>query len=139
MVEYKISTKIIALVIFSLIIVGVSEFYMEIATNYGGSIKDLGNLDVSQEINTRAEQVKVKLTSNPFKDTPLEAFYAAGTAVWDSLNILMSSFNLVQGVINAFITNIPLLIPSWFGAIIITIIVLVLIFGLASAMLKWRV
>ena len=137
--EYKISTLIISLVLFSAIIVGTSMFYGGLLSNYDLDVEDLSTLAVTEEIREMGEEVKDRLTDNPFDDTVLEAFYAAGVSVWESMQIMFGSFSLVQNTITAIITKIPILVPSWFGSIAITIVVLIIIFALASAMLKWGI
>lgn len=141
MSDYKISTLTIRVMMFSMIVVGLSVFYGGLANSYGVTAPEnmSDNLDASSDLATKAEAMKEGLTKNPLQGIPVvEYFYTGAAAAWSVLNLMAGTVNVIFSTMST-ITSDLFLVPPWAGSMILTILVLVVAFAIASAYLRDRV
>jgi len=138
----NISGFIIAMVIFSGLVIGTSTFYADMASNYGKNATSLGFLDKSGEIQSGLGAIKNQ-TEQPLSPLNFGGFIILGT--WEALKLSASSINIFTGIVGAtanqtaFAESGVVPIPAWFPIMIIGIIMVLVIFTLIAAGLKARV
>lgn len=142
MVETKISTLVFSLMFFSAIILGLSIFSVDLASNYGKDAEDLSGMNITRDIIDSAKEARDALSENPFTNIPIiggiiDFFYQGLIAVWSSMNIMIGSVGLMTTLITE--SGDILYLPGWFTLILTGIITLVIVMALAAIITKREV
>lgn len=146
----EVRSFLIGLLLFSAIVVGMSQFYTALITPeyleaYGLtaaqianiSPEDLSSYNVTSELTNRTEAIEEALRQTPTGITAVDV-------AWGYINAAMSAVTLPLEAIAYFenvITTASHLIglPDWVFGIIITIITVIIVFEVLSAYMKWRI
>lgn len=153
----EIRSLMIAIVVFSGVFTGMSTFYVDFIHpenlhSYGLNTTEVATItsyfnenNISQitetdTITDKTERIKEALTNtdNPYANVPLVGdvyrFLLLGYA---GIQIPLESVNTFQNIAS----NVDLIpgIPSWIIGIIITVILVMIVFAVMSAFLKWKV
>lgn len=146
----ELRSFLIGLLLFSGVIMGISVFYTDLTSSanlasYGYSAEQIANMtpedlstkDVTEEINQKVSEIENKLRRRPTGNPSVDAS-------WDYLNAALGALTLPLAAVDLMTTMVAdtsnmLGIPPWFGSLVIGIIVLVVVFELLSAYLKWRI
>lgn len=134
----EIRNFLIMLLLFSGIIIGLSIFMSDLASKYNQNIEDLRTLNQITNIEEKAKELReamqTKITGVPLIDIP----FVAIKGFVEFIELVASA---LFGFWDAFINSIAnyLLLPSWFITLVTTIIVIIIIFEVISAIIKWRI
>ncbi|MEM5854214.1 MAG: hypothetical protein QXG39_08515 [Candidatus Aenigmatarchaeota archaeon] len=134
----EIRNFLIMLLLFSGIIVGVSIFMSDLASKYNQNIQDLRTMSkitsIEQKSKELREAMQTKITGIPLIDVP----FIAIKGFIEFIDLVASAlFNFWDAMINSIASY--LLLPTWFVTMVSVIIIIMVIFEVISAIIKWRV
>ena len=132
----EIRNLVLALVMFSGVVIGMSSFYGSLVSNYSISgAEDLSSMNVSTTIIERAESMENSLrNTNPIEG----AFFIAITAPWSALMFTFDAVQLMQTIISDSIVHI-VGIPAWLFNIAWAGVLVVVIYEILSIIFRWRI
>ncbi|MEM5867544.1 MAG: hypothetical protein QXG39_06460 [Candidatus Aenigmatarchaeota archaeon] len=134
----EIRNFLIMLLLFSGIIVGVSVFISDLASKYNQNIQDLRTMsqitNIEQKSKELREAMQTKITGVPLIDVP----FVAIKGFIDFIDLVATSlFVFWDATINSIASY--LFLPTWFVSIITAIVIIIIMFEIISAIIKWRV
>lgn len=134
--EFKLSTFLISIVVFSVIVVGLSLPYGDLGTKY--------NTKVDTSFNKTYE--KINIISNSSIDvgeeitgkdiSTYDAFFLAGKSILSAARIVFNSFGVVISIV--YNIQVDLGIPRLFAAAIESIILIAIVFAIISLWARFR-
>lgn len=132
--ENRPSMLYIALIMGSMVILGLGVYQAELMTNYGGSTDDLTYLDKSSEISDQITDIKDSIETT--KVTGIDILDAFIVGVYNTLKLFFG----IGDLYTTFITNIAgtMGLPGWAVTGIIVTVFTSIIFGVVSIITKWR-
>lgn len=134
----QVKGLLISIIIISGVVIGVSAFYSDVAVKYGVSSTNMAFLNRSTQIAQTLEGIEER-TAAPTSEAESVSFLAFGA--FNALKLTGDSIGIVSGLAsdatNPEVTGATLPIPSWIGVVIMGILMVIVIFGLAVAWLKW--
>ena len=129
---------LISLIIVSGVIIGITAFTGDVLDNYGIASDDLTYLNKTSEINTKVTEIKdtiedTQITGVEVIDLPLTFIAGAYSALKLLLNIpdIMMTLLMEAGEVIG--------IPAWAIAMGTAIVVIIIVFVVLRAILKWDV
>lgn len=129
----KVEKIVLAIVIFSAIIIGMTSFQGSLMQNYGKPqhTKNITSLENAKKVQTEMEKIKTHIKEFDIKN-PLSWGNVVGLGV-DMFTII---FKFVPKTIQGIVTDIGqiLNLGGWFAIIIETALLVVLVFGAYRAM-----
>ncbi len=137
MVNFKLSSFLIGVVLFSVIVMALAIPYGDLATNYNVKVDasfnetyakldivDNSTLDIGKEIRGKEDLSAV------------DAFFLAGRAILSSARIVFNSFGVVTSIAFNVATDIG--IPPLFVTAFTTILLISIVFGIISLWARFR-
>lgn len=135
MVEAR--TFLLAFLVFSGVIIGMTSFYGELFNNYGYTADDISYLTVAENITTQTKDIENTLrtswTGLPIVDETIAFISGALKAV----GLMFSTVDMATITVYALSNELKL--PDWVPGIIISAIIIMLVFVVISAYLKHKV
>lgn len=130
-----IRTLIILLLLFSLVVIGFSGFVGELATNYDANYTDLSYLNKTSQVQERVSVIQEALdTSDVSAIERIQSFFSGGYSV---LMLIPQSLDIFTTVVKE--TGQVLGLPPFVIPIVLTVITVIIVFGIISALLKYEV
>lgn len=146
----EIRSLIIALLLFTGVTMGLSMFYVDLTSStnlsaYGltaGQIAnitpaDLSSMQTANNITQQAKDIETKLSATPTNIPAVDVSLGYITAAIEALSLPLSATSLYTNMLADATTYFGL--PAWVSVIIFGIIVIVIIFEIMSAYLKWKI
>lgn len=145
----EVRALMIGLLLFSGVLVGMSTFYVDLTSStnlaaYGLnseqianiSPEDLSSRSVADDITQRTKDIEETLKQRPTGLTAVDVAWGYINAALSAITLPLTAVSLFTNMIND--VSIFLNIPSWVGGIVIGVIVIIILFEIVSAYLKWR-
>lgn len=128
---------IIGLIVVSSIIIGIMAFAGDIFDNYGIVSDDLTYLNKTSEINAEVTEIKDAIESTQITGTILDLPLTFVAGAYSALKLLLN----IPGIMITLIIEAGEIIgiPSWATAMASAIIVVIIVFVILRAILKWDV
>ena len=146
----EVRSLMIALLLFSGVVVGMSIFYGDLTSStnlasYGltaGQIanispEDLGTLGVANEITQQTKDIEDTLKQQPTGITPVDLAWGYINAGLSAITLPLNAVALFGNMINDVTGFLNL--PAWVGGIVLGVISIIIVFEILSAYLKWRI
>ena len=144
----NLSSLLIAVIMTSIIVIGMSSFFVDIASNpaYNLSVTKLetpieeggfGNFSTFRqikEITKEAEEIK-ESTEKMTKDIP-SMIVGFLTGAINTIGLIFGSVSIFGNMISDAMLIIGL--PPWLGMALIAIVIIIIVFTILSAVMKWR-
>lgn len=135
----EIRSFLIMLLLFSGVITGISIFMSDLTADFGQNINDLSILSQAEAIQNKTaifQNESAKITGASWFDAPLiviKGFITfidlIGTTIFGFFTTFTSQvFGVFRGII-----------PIWFIGIVSTILIIIILFEIISAVIKWRI
>ena len=129
---------IVAVIIFTAVIVGISSFYSDLANNYAVSTPNISSINRTEDINNllnstynAATNTSTPLSKLPYVGSITDSFFSFFNAAWNGVFVVLSIPLLVFSLITDSSTIFAVSgfnIPSWFTTMIIGLVFVALIF-----------
>ena len=134
----ELRNLLIVLLLFSGIVIGLSNFAGNLAKNYGSSVEDLSKLGPIQRIQEEASNLEQSLRSTQITGTFLDVPLTILSGVYSIFKLILVSFiDIWAGFIGSISSY--LMLPEWFVGIVIAIISIIVIFEIISIVAKYKV
>lgn len=134
----QIKGLLVAVVIVSGIVLGISAFYADIGIKYGATTTNSAFLNRSVQIAGTLESIGNR-TAAPTSDAEVGAFLAFGAL--NTIKLTGQSVGIVSGLVgdanNPQVMGTAIPIPEWVGDVVTALLVIIVIVGIAIAWLKW--
>lgn len=137
----KITGLLIGIVVFSMITLGFVGMYTDLATTYDreGEIEELtfmkGTVTSINQTMSNMEAQFEQAKADPTAYMPITAPVTATLFLFGVMNLGSS---LVTDVISINETSSGIPVPSWFGAGVITIFMIIIVMGIIAMFLKYK-
>lgn len=127
----------IALLLSSLIILGLSKFAVDLAGSYGQNSTNLQSLSKANETIESINTLKTTMETTPYSNIPL---IGGGLTIISGVDAVLKTITSFFANYTSFISGMvaSLGIPTWVGDIAKGVVLLIFVFGILSAVLKWR-
>ena len=131
------SKIIIALIMISSAVVGISAFAGDIYDNYGITSDDLAYLNKTSEINAEVVEIKDAIESTQITGTVLDLPLTFVAGAYSALKLLL---NIPDIMITLLVESGEVIgVPAWAIAMGSAIVVVIIVFVILRAILKWDV
>jgi hypothetical protein len=135
----QVRDLIIMILVFSGAIAGISTFMLDLASHNSQSITDFSTLNQISAIQNQTKafdtSMKTQITGIPLVDIPLitiQGFIQFANLVGSSLyGFWYVLFNGISSIIGAWL-------PWWFMPMVGAIVIIIIMFEVLSAIIKWR-
>lgn len=139
-----IANLLIAVLIVSMIAMGLSSFYVNLAQTYnlnttyyeGDTVKELQSFKQIEEITSKTQDFKNK-TESITQHIPGTEVINILTGAFGAVSLAFNSVFIFQNMIGDAVAIIG--VPAWAGTAILGIVIIIIVFTILSAGLKWRV
>lgn len=134
----QLRSFLITLLLFSAVIIGVSNFMVDLSNKYSHDVEDLSSLSSVERIQNETKNLEQSLRNTQITGTFLDVPLTVLSGVYSIFKLILVSFIEIW---DGFITNISqyLMLPTWFTSILMVIIVIIIIFEVISAVTKYKV
>jgi len=135
----KLGGIVIAMLVFALVMLGLSNFTADYVSQYNLSSENLSSIVKIQQIqNTTNSIAQTFNSSTTVTDNPFNLPFTLGTGAFKILKLVF--FDMID-LYSSFVGTIAtyLHIPATYVGIIISIVIVAIMFLIISAILKWKV
>lgn len=128
---------IISLLLFSGVVMGMTSFYGDLSSTYGKNpnMSNLTSLNQTLVIQNDIKQYKGAVEDQSITGDFLDVPLTIVTGVYNILKMFLNSINIFGSLI--FSINNTLQLPDWFVGIVISIITIIIVLTIVSAIMKW--
>lgn len=130
----KIREIIISLVIFSGIIIGMSNFYIDLSTTYDKSPTDLASFNASSDVHEKTEAMREMVESS--RGGVIGFVWSGLQIIYNVVLMPLDFIIIISAIVTDLAMTVSIPIPIWFTGIIVSIVMITIIYEIISILMK---
>ena len=128
----EIKNLLIAIILFSAVLLGVGGFYANLSTNYGTSTTDIRSLSALNQTQEQINQIKGSIDRSEPNILSLVDILATG--VFSTLKLMLAIPNIFSGIITDVAGILGL--PGWVFGVFMALVTIYVVYAIIKAITK---
>lgn len=134
----ELRNLLITLLLFSAVIIGISNFSADLAKKYGVTIQDVSGMSSIEKIQNETKDLEQTLRSSQITGTFLDVPLTVLSGAYQVFKLILVSFTEIW---SGFMHSVAryLFLPEWFISVVIAVVAITIIFEIISVISKYKV